>query len=82
MENISSQEETSLGALDHDVVHSSLEVLTQKKKRKNSAFSDEERYQIGQYASVHNPTAPVKEFKKTQLHLKFRESIARSFRTK
>ena len=82
MENISSQEETSLGVLDHDVVHSSLEVLTQKKKRKNSTFSDEERHQIGQYASVHSPTATVKEFKKTQLHLKFGESIAKSFRTK
>ena len=82
MENISSQEETSLGVLNHDVVHSSLEVLTQKKKRKNSTLLDEEHYQIGQYALVHGPTATVKEFKKTQLYLKFGESIARSFRTK
>ena len=82
MENISSQKETSLGVLDHDVVHNSLEVLTQKKKRKNSTFLDEERYQIGQYVSVHGPTATVKEFKKTQLHLKFGESTTRSFRTK
>ena len=50
MENIPSQEETLFGALDHDAVRSSLEALTKKKKRKNSAFSDEERYLIGQYA--------------------------------
>ena len=45
MENNPSQEETSLGVLDHDAVRSSLEALTKKKKkRKNSSFSDEERY--------------------------------------
>ena len=64
MENIPSQEETSLGVLDHDAVRSSLEALTKKKKRRNSTFSDEERYQIGQYASVHGLTAAVKSFKK------------------
>ena len=82
MENIPSQEETSLGVLDHDAVRSSLEALTKKKKRKNSTFSDEQRYQIGQYASDHGPTAAVKKFKKINPHLKFGESTARSFRTK
>ena len=61
MENIPSQEETMLGVLDHDVVCSSLEALTNKKKRKNSTFSEEERCQIGQYASVHGPTTALKK---------------------
>ena len=34
MENIPSQEETSFGVLDHDVVRSSLEALTKKKNWK------------------------------------------------
>ena len=46
MENIPSQEETSLAVLDHDAVRSSLEALTKKKKQKNSTFPDEERHQI------------------------------------
>ena len=83
MENIPSQEETSLGVLDHDAVRSSVEALIKKKKRKNSTFSDEERYQIGQYTSVHGPTAAVKKkFKKTHPRLKFGQSTGRSFRTK
>ena len=82
MENIPSREETSLGVVDHDAVRSSLEALTKKKSEKNNTFSDEERYQIGQYASVHGPTAAVEKFKKTHPHLKFGETIARSFRTK
>ena len=82
MENIPSQEKTSLGVLDHDAVYSSLEASTKKKKRKNSTFSHEEHYQIGQYASVHGPNAAVKTFRRTHPHLKFGESTARSFRIK
>ena len=82
MENILFQEKTSLGVLNHDAMHSSLEALTKKKKRKNSTFSNEERCQIEQYASVHGTTATVKMFKKTHSHLKFGESTARNFRTK
>ena len=82
MENIPSQEKTSLGVLDHDAVYSSLEASTKKKKRKNSTFSHEGHYQIGQYASVHGPNAAVKTFRRTHPHLKFGESTARSFRIK
>ena len=78
MENIPSQEDTSLAILDHDAVYSSLWALTKEKKLKNSTFSDEEPYQIGQYASVHGPTVAVKKFKKTHPHKKFRECTAKN----
>ena len=78
MENISSQEETSTGVLDHDAVLGSLEALTKKKKRRNSTFSDEERYQFGQYPSADEPTAAVRRFMKPHPHLKFGECTARS----
>ena len=82
MENFPSQDETSLGVLDYNAVRTSLQKETLKKKRKNSWFSDEERYQIGKYASIYGPTAAVKKFKKSHPHLKFGESTARSLRTK
>ena len=82
MEHIPSQEQTSLGVLDHTAVCRSLEKVSKKNKRKNTTFSDEERYLIGQYASVHGPTAAVKKFKKTHPHLNFGESTARNLRTK
>ena len=86
MENILSQKDTSLAILDHDAVYISLQALTKEKKWKNSTFSDEEPYQIGQYASVHGPTVAVKksknsygdEFKKTHPHKKFRECTAKN----
>ena len=80
--NFPLQDETSLGVLDYNAVRTSLQKETLKKKRKNSWFSDEERYQIGKYASIYGPTAIVKKFKKSHLHLKFAESTARSLRTK
>ena len=82
MENFPSQDETSLGVLDYNAVRTSLQKDTLKKKRKNSWFSDEERYQIGKYASLYGPTAAVKKFKKSHPHLKLGESTARSLRTK
>ena len=82
MENFPSQDETSLGVLGYNAVRTSLQKETLKKKRKNSWFSDEERYQIGKYASIYGPTAAVKKFKKSHPHLKFGESTARSLRTK
>ena len=63
MENFPSQDETSLGVLDYNAVRTSLQKETLKKKRKNSWFSDEERYQIGKYASIYRPTAAVKSLK-------------------
>ena len=59
MENIPSQEETMLGVLDHDAVCSSLEALTNKKKRKNSTFSEEEHCQIGQVPFRRKNTAKL-----------------------
>ena len=82
MGNFPSQDETSLGVLDYNAVLTSLQKETLKKKRKNSWFSDKERYQIGKYTSINGPTAAVKKFKKSHLHLKFGESTARSVRTK
>ena len=82
MENFPSQDEASLGVLDYNAVRTSLQKETLKKKRKNSWFSYEERYQIGKYASIYAPTAVVKKFKKSHPHLKFGESTASSLRTK
>ena len=82
MENLPSQEETSLGVLDYNAVRDAMEKQSKTKKRKNCSFTDEERFKIGEYTSVHGPAAAVKKFKKTHPHLKFGESMARSFRAK
>ena len=68
MENIPSQEKTSVGILEHNTVHNSV--------------SDEEIRQIGQNAFVYGPNSAVKRLKKTFPHLKFEESTARTFSTK
>ena len=91
MENFPSQDKISLGVLDYNTVLTSLQKERLKKKRKNSWFSDKERYQntqnthnnvIGKYTSINRPTAAVKKFKKSHLHLKFGKSTTRSVRTK
>ena len=82
MENFPNQDETSLGVLDCNAVLTSLEKETLKKKRKNSWFSDKQRYQIGKCASINGPAAAAKKFKKSHRLLKFGESTTRSVRTK
>ena len=63
-------------------MRSSLEALTKKKMQKSSTSLDEVCYQIGQYASVDEPTGAVKKYKKTNPYLNFGESTGRSLRTK
>ena len=67
MENIPSQEKTSISVLEHNTERSSL-------KEKNNSISDEEIRQIGQYTLVYGPNSAVKKLKKTFPHLKFGES--------
>ena len=74
------QEESGLGKLDHTAVTTAIK--NSSKKRKNCRFTDNERYVIGKYAVIYGPIAAVKKFKKSHLHPKFGESIARSLRKK
>lgn len=75
------QEETSLGQMEYDAVVSTVQ-RNVKKKRQNCKFTDEERYLIGKYTSIHGPTAAVRKFKRSHPHLKFGESTARSLKSK
>ena len=47
---------------------------------KYKVFSDDERYTIGKYASIHGPMAAVKKFQ--SIHPKLNESTVRAFRAK
>ena len=75
-------EETELGKMEYDTVVTSIREKTKKQKRKNSRFTDSDRYPIGKYAAIYGATAAVKKFKKSHPHLKFGESTARSLRDK
>lgn len=66
---------------DYDAVRDLVEKETTKKQRKNSKFTDEERYQIGKYVAVYSPSAAAKNFGKSK-KFKFGESIARLFKKK
>ena len=52
------------------------------KKQKNCRFYDNERYVIGKYAAIHGQISAVKKFNKSNPHLEFGESTARSLRNK
>ena len=72
--------EVSLGEMERKKVNESMLALA--KKRSYSLFTENERYLIGKYASVHGVTKAVRHFQKTHPHLKFPESTARSLRAK
>ena len=75
----SQKEETSLGMLDYVAVPTTLQQSNKKKQRSNK-FSDEERYLIGKYTSVHGPSVTVKKFRESHPYSNFDESTARSLR--
>ena len=75
----SQKEETSLGMLDYVAVPTTLQ-QSNKKKQKSNKFSDEERYLIGKYTSVHGPSVTVKKFRESHPYSNFDESTARSLR--
>ena len=54
-------------------------LLSVKGKRSYTSFIDKERFLIGKYTSVYDPTKAVRKFKKTHPHLKFGETTARVF---
>ena len=72
--------EVSLGEMERKKVNESMLALA--KKRSYGLFTENERYLIGKYASVHGATKAVRHFQKTHPHLKFPESTARSLRAK
>ena len=63
---IVSRKDTGLGDIDFGVIHAGCEEGSSKSKRsKYTKWSEEERYEIGKYASLNGPAATVRKFKPT-----------------
>lgn len=57
-------------------------IQNSSKKVRTYRFTDNERYNIGRYATIHGQRAGVEKFKKSHPHLEFGESTARSLKKK
>ena len=79
MENFPSREETEFGERDYEAIRNSVQKETTKEKRKNSKFTDEERYEIGKYAAIYGASAAAKKFGRSK-KFNFGESTARLFK--
>ena len=77
---VPTHEELGLGILDYTAVTTAIQ--NSSKKGRNCRFTDNERYDIGRYATIHGQRAGVEKFKKSHPHLEFGESTARSLRKK
>jgi len=75
------RKDTGLGEVDFGVIHAGYEEGASTSKRsKYIKWSEEDRYEIGKYASMNGPAAAVRKFK--QHFPTLNESTARTFRSR
>ena len=76
------QEESGVGAMEHESVKEKPSRVTKDKRCKYNTFKDEDRYTIAKYAAIHGTAAALRKFKKLFSHYRLTESTVRAMREK